>query len=352
MRSPGWVAYAPTMQLVAADLVCPSCLGYVHLFLGCCPACGTERASRLEAATATGPLGAAALLEDDATRRAAHMLVLRYTLRSSSTSSMADLLAAFGVVAGSLAYRAAVAADGSTPALPAGPTTLDGAALVLVEGSLEVRAGRAGRSIATIPLDGILAATPIARGVPAPGAWAGVTLDGRRLLPERLVPAGDLLVTFSSGGAAGQLVLANRRGLLAQTARPDHYAALARWIGILGAAAAEARWVEIGAAAYAGELAGRRPPVVRAASGAGAAAMAAPAAAAAAPAASAPNAMPPIGSSATGDRGPDAGPIAAAEVPPVQGVRAALEELESLRAAGLVTAEEFETKRREILARL
>jgi hypothetical protein len=33
-------------------------------------------------------------------------------------------------------------------------------------------------------------------------------------------------------------------------------------------------------------------------------------------------------------------------------VRAALEELEDLRAAGLVTVEEYEAKRREILARL
>jgi hypothetical protein len=318
------VAYALRMQLVADDLLCPTCHGYVHLFLERCPACGADRAGRFEEAVTSGALGARALLVDEATRRAAHFVVLRYSLRSSGIEPLADVDAAFGVVAGSLTYRASVAADGPTPALPAGATTLDEASAMLAEGSLEVRGGPSGRAIATIPLDHVLAATPIAKGRPAPEAWAGVALGPRRLLPRRPLPGGDLLVTFSSGGAAGQLALANRRGLLAPTARHDHYVTLARWIGLLGAAAAEARWLAVGAEAYASDL-GLRDP---AAGG------------------------PPRAATTAADGAPGTPETPDAPATPRPGVRAALEELEGLRAAGLVTDDEYQAKRHEILARL
>ncbi len=318
------------MQLVIDDLLCPSCEGYVHLFLERCPACGTGRVSRFGQATATGLLGATALLEDEATQRSVHFVVLRYSLRSNSAWSISELEKAFGVVAGSLAYRAAVATDGSTAPRPDGPTSLDGASLVLVDGSLGVRAGPSGRAIVSIPLATVLAATPIVKGIPAAESWAGVALGDRQLLPSRPLPAGDLLVTFSTGEGTGQLSVANRRGILAQTARAEHYITLARWIGILGAAAAEARWLAVGTAAYAAELGlgAPAPPVAAGAIGGRAA-----------------EGAPPLGRAAG-----SAPPVAPAA--PAPGIRAALEELESLRADGLVTAEEYEAKRREILARL
>ncbi len=323
------------MQLVADDLRCPACQGYVHLVLARCPACGTGRDSRLDDVMAGGPVGAGALLEDEATHDLANQVVLRYTLRSSSGRTPGDLAVAFGTVAGSLTYSVEVAADGPTPALPGGPTTLNGASVLLVEGALAVRTGPSGRAIATIPLDAILAATPIVKGVPAPASWTGVVLGDRQLLPARLLPGGDLLVTFSSGGAAGQLSIANRRGLLAPSARPDHYLMLAGWLGILGAAAAEARWQSVGPAAYAAELGLGAPEAARA---------------------TRESTGTPAGAIADLGRVPaaDGGPAIAASgaAGPPSGVRAALVELEDLRGAGLVTDAEYAAKRREILARL
>ncbi len=325
-------AYPLRMQLVVDDLLCPTCSGYVHLFLERCPACGTERRGRFEEAIAAGPLGARALLVDEATRRAAHFVVLRYSLRSRSVDPLADIDAAFRIVAGSVTYRASVAADGPTAVLPAGPATLDVASVLLVDGSLDVRGGPSGRAIATVPLDSVLAATPILKGIPAAEAWAGATLGSRRILERRPLPGGDLLVTFSTPGSAGQLSLGNRHGLLAPTARPDHYQALARWIGILGAAAAEARWTATGPAAYASELglgeAGGGPADTGAAE----------------------PVRPGMGEPSPPHR--DAGATADERSPRSTGVRAALEELEELRAAGLVTPPEYDAKRREILARL
>ena len=322
------------MRIVLDDLLCPSCLGYVHLFLDACPACGAARAGRIDDAATEGTLGAGDLLGDEATAHAAQMVTRRYALRSSGLESVGDLRSAFQLVARSLTYRATVAADGPLAALPSGSTTLDNATLMLVETTLEVRAGPSGRAIAAIPLDHVLAATPIVKGAPAAEAWAGVLLGGRRLLPQRPVPAGDALVTFSGADGAGQLALANRRGLLAPSARPDHYATLTRWIAILGAAAAEARWLAVGVPAYAAELGLLDPGAVEAARGA---------------------ASPAHDGVATGGATTPSGVAGRADsavAAPVSGVRAALEELEDLRAADLVTAEEYEAKRREILARL
>jgi len=340
------------MQLVADDLLCPSCQGYVHLFLDHCPACGTERVSRFGQATATGALGARALLEDEQTQRSVHFVVLRYTLRSSEAWSISELEKAFGVVAGSLAYRTALATDGA--AAGDGPKTLDGARLVPVEGSIAVRAGPSGRAVVAIPFEAVLAATPIVKGIPAAESWAGVALGDRRLLPSRPLPDGDLLVTFSAGGSAGQLAVANRRGLLAQTARPDHYVTLARWIGFLGAAAAEARWLAAGTAAYAAELGLGAPvqPSGRAAAGGASAGGAPDGAEAVARAADLAEAVGGAAEAAPAILSPITTPVPPAVPAPATGVRAALEELEGLRAAGLVTTEEYEAKRREILARL
>jgi len=100
--------------------------------------------------------------------------------------------------------------------------------------------------------------------------------------------------------------VANRRGLLASRARDDHFEALAQWLGVLAAAAAERRWTEVGLPAYLAELG---------------------------PAAGGPaESPPPVGASSS--------------------IQATLVELEGLRAAGLVAEDEYAAKRREILARL
>jgi hypothetical protein len=129
-----------------------------------------------------------------------------------------------------------------------------------------------------------------------------------------------------------RLTVSNRRGLLASKARDEHYENLARWLGVLAAAAAEHRWIEIGLPSYLAELG-------LAAGG--------PDASAAAPSPVIDRTSP---SFATG-------PIAAASGPPLampapSSIQASLVELEGLRTAGLVGADEYAEKRREILARL
>jgi hypothetical protein len=132
--------------------------------------------------------------------------------------------------------------------------------------------------------------------------------------------AGRISGAPGSPGSAGPLHLAvsNRRSLLAAKARDEHFANLARWLGVLAAAAAEQRWTEVGLPAYLAELG---------------------------PAAWGPAGPP----SALADAIADPGSLPAAAP---SSVRARLVELESLRAAGLIAGDEYADKRREILASL
>ncbi len=302
------------MQLVLDDLICPACAGYVHPFLDRCPACGGQRESRYGDAAATGDLGAGALVESDGIRSAVRSVVLRYSLKAMGGPVEDHLADGLAVVAGSLTYRAAVVADGPTSSLPAGATVADTAAVGVDAGAITVVARPAGRTIARIPLAAVVAVTPIVRRLPDAGAWVGPSLGDRRLLEARPL-AGDLLITFATPEAAGQVALENRRGLLATRARSDHYVLLARWIGMLAAAAAEARWTSAGAAAHAVELGLGSRETLRSAAG-------------------------------------DAAPSAGGGPSTVPSVRVALEELEGLRSAGLITDAEYAAKRAQILARL
>jgi len=310
------------MQLAVEDLLCPSCRGYVHPFLACCPACGSARQGRLGDAIAGGDLGVHAIVEDGATHRVVHEVSLRYSHKPHSGQQPTDILSdGFKNVAGAMSYRAAATADGPTSVLPGGAATADTAAVTLANGVLAVMARPAGRALAQLPLESIVAATPIRKGQPAASAWAGLQQGERHVLPRRLLDEGDLLVTFAGRDAAGLVALSNRRGLLVERARPDHYELVARWLGILAAAAAEARWVAIGAEAYAAEL-GLRVADLAAAPGLG----------------PTPAVLP--------------GPDTALAEGPTSAIRPALEQLEELRGAGLVSETEYEAKRREILARL
>jgi len=160
------------MPLVADDLLCTTCEGYVHPFLSACPGCGSQRAGRYGQAIAAGRLGAAANLADEATLRAAAAVAMRYSLRTRMPETVTDVRGAFAVIAESIPYAAAVAADGPTPALPAGNASAGAAKLHLLEGILAVRSGSPARPIAEIPLAAVLAATPIVKGAPPASAWA------------------------------------------------------------------------------------------------------------------------------------------------------------------------------------
>lgn len=279
------------MWLTLDDLRCPQCRAFVHPLLDACPTCGAARPSRRQEA-ATGPIGAVRLAEAPETQRVARNLTVRYTMKVNAigkSGADATLVDAVAHLADALTYR--IAGD-------AVPTT-DDAALALRGGGLVAQVRASGALLAEIPLPAIVG-TAARHGevtlhyAAGPSAGAAVGPAGR---PSA---AGPL-----------RLTVANRRGLLASRARDDHFEALAQWLGVLAAAAAERRWTEVGLPAYLAELGS---------------------------AAGGPAAGGPAGSA----------PVAASP----SSIQATLIELEGLRAAGLVAEAEYAAKRREILARL
>ena len=295
------------MWLTLDDLRCPQCGAFVHPLLDACPTCDTAHPS-LRQEAAAGPIGAVRLAEAPETQRVARDLTLRYTIKVNvvgSSAADATLTDAVTRLADALTYR--VAGD-------AVPTT-DDASVVLRDGSVIAQSRRSGALLALIPLPAIVG-TAARHGEVTVHYSAGPTAEA----------AGEPAGARSTAGAL-RLTVANRRGLLVSRARDDHFQALARWLGVLAAAAAERRWREVGLSAYLAELG---------------------------PAAGGPSGPAPDAgdlSPATGDA-----PVAAPGTRPVAAspstIQAKLVELESLRAAGLVAQDEYAEKRREILARL
>ena len=298
------------MWLTLDDLRCPECPAFVHPLLDACPACGAARPSRRQAAAA-GPIGAARLIEAPETQRLARDLTLRYTIKVNSLGGSepdTTLLGAVAHLADALTYR--IAGD-------VVPTT-DNASLTLREGSLFAQGRPSGTLLAEIPLPAIVGS--VARhGEVMLYYAAGPTAGAASAPPDSPSAAGPLRLTVS-----------NRRGLLASKARDEHFEALARWLGVLAAAAAERRWTEIGLPAYLAELG-------TAAGGAAGVPVVEPAV----PGPAGPAGVP------AGDPVVESAPPAAAA-----SIQASLVALEGLRAAGLVAEDEYSEKRREILARL
>ena len=284
------------MWLTLDDLSCGSCGAYVHPLLDRCPACRAAHASRLVEAAA-GPIGAARLVESPETQRVARNLTTRYTMKVNAVGSSAvdaTLVDAVTHLADALTYR--VGGDAIANA--------DEASVSLRDGVLVIQRRPSGALLGEIPVRAIVGS--VAR-------HGEVTLF-------YVARAGDPAAPSPPPATDGpaRITIANRGGLLAARARDDHYQSLARWLAVLAAADAERRWTDVGLPGYLAELGldtvGANPPAV------------------------------------DGDR-----PAAPAAPPPdrsTQPVQASLVELEGLRAAGLVGAEEYAEKRREILARL
>ncbi len=314
------------MPTTLDDLVCAACGGFVHPFLESCPGCGTTRVARYDDALAQPDLGFRKLREEPRVADRVAEVVLRYTLKHITTTGPGRLHEGLGIILEALPY--AVTVVGPRPA-----SSSQGFAQ-LAPDDLVVEERSPARDVARVQLDGILAIR--ARGnAGGAGSWAGLSALGRHepwSLPD---VDGDLVVTFAVDGAPGRLVLANRRGFTAAKARADHYEIAARGLGILAAAAAEARWIEIGATRHAAEIGLGGPMAADAArpigGGVPAPPVTAPTGPGTTPAAAAP-----------ADRGEAAG----------EAIADALTTLEALRARGLVTETEYADKRREILARL
>ena len=300
------------MWLTLDDLRCPACGAFVHPLLDACPSCGAARPSRREEA-AGGPIGAVRLAEAPETLRLAQNLTLRYTIKVNAIGHSepdATLLSAVAHLAEALTYR--ISGD-------AVPTSED-ARLVLRDGTVLAQGRPSGSLVAEIPLS-VIVGSASRHGEVTLHYAAGSTPARAAGVAGLPAPAGPQRLTVS-----------NRRGLLASKARDEHFENLARWLGVLAAAAAERRWMEVGLPAYLAELG---------------------------PAAGGPVASAAATSSGIGDTGPSSadGPIEASSGPPARepapaSVQASLVELESLRSAGLVADDEYALKRQEILARL
>ncbi|HEY4945263.1 MAG TPA: hypothetical protein VIH94_03845 [Candidatus Limnocylindrales bacterium] len=286
------------MWLALEDLRCAHCGAFAHPLLDACPACDDPRTAR-RAEAAAGPIGAVRLAEAPETLRLAQNLTLRYTIKVNSmgrSEAEATLLTAVAHLAEALTYR--ISGDAVL--------TAEDASLVLRDGTVIAQSRPSRSLVAEIPLAAIV---------------GSASRHGEVTLHYAAGPAAAHVGSApGSPGSAGplRLTVSNRRALLASKARDEHYANLARWLGVLAAAAAEQRWTEVGLPAYLAELG---------------------------PAAWGPAGPP----SALADAIVDPGSLPAAAAPSVQ---ARLVELESLRAAGLIAGDEYADKRREILASL
>jgi hypothetical protein len=287
------------MWLTLDDLRCAQCRAYVHPLVETCPACAAAHQSLVQEA-ALGPVGAVRLVEAPETQNVARSLAIRYTMKVNAignSSASATMVDAVAYLADALPYR--IAGD----ALP----VAENATLALGDRGLIAKARPSGAILAEIPLHAIVGVA--ARRGEVTVYFAPDLLSGPAAKPN---PFG-----------ARSLTVGNRRGLLASKARADHFQDLATWLGVLAAAAAERRWIEIGLPAYLVELG-------PAAGGAGRA----------------------LGTADKARPAVDSPGSAAGLSASQASVQASLVELESLRAAGLLADNEYVEKRREILARL
>jgi len=330
------------MRLKVDDLFCRSCQSYVHPFLDRCLACGEERPSRFE--EAAGDADGPSLLDDPElltkgreTIRAYDLIAHRngvFTLGVKAEAGEGILVPElFDVVASATTYRSYGAGDRSF-------ATGD-ARLGLRSGAVRLRRAAQGDVLVEVQPARVIGSTLLKDGPRSLDRWAGVAFGELRALPEPAASEGSVLVTFADEDGFAQFSVGNRTGLFASRARPDHYLSLSRWLGILAACDAQARWRQIGALAYAAELG----LVARAAA---VPSPAAPGSGVSEPAAGL--STTPAVSMVPGDTA-----TAAMLAPPPaveRSVHQALEQLEALRAAGLVSQPEYEAKRQEILARL
>ncbi len=319
------------MDLALADLVCPDCRSYVHPFLDLCPGCGTARSSWYLAALADGP-DDPSILDDVGLKRAIAEAEMSHSLLAHRSGAIGATTSGTGD-GGASSTALDEAVDGLASSITYRGVGLPGAAEAM---DVAMRAAGSGISLRderghvllTVDPALLLAGTPAPRGTRRLARWSGLSFEGSVELRSPSIDGGGLLLTFRSPTGHQQVAVGNRRGLFANKARAEHYDSLARLLGALAAVAAEARWREIGADAYAVALGLRAVPESGRSPVAGS-----------------------IGREATGDGSSARGLIRPGSGAPAsaRSARERLAELDDLRAANLVTEDEYERKRAEIL---
>ena len=290
------------MQRDPDELFCPRCTSYVHPFLDACPVCGIARTSLYEAATVAPDQGLASLPSNPRVAQDVSEVVLRYFIKLNSASPTASLREGLVSVADALSYRVGVGGDPGAGA--------DRGHVEIGMADFVVRERNPARERLRFPLAAIVAISPAVKGRRA-DTWAGLAFGELRTAAVLPPLDGDLVIAHAAPAGVERVALANNSGLFAPRARPDHYAILGRWLGIVAAGAAEQRWMDAGPGRHAHELG----------------LMAAPT----------------DGRPGPADDAPAAGQPTVLE---------AMRLLEELRSAGLVSDDEYAAKRREILDRI
>ena len=274
--------------------------------------------SRFAAALVAPDVGCARLLRSQALADQVRAVVLRYSLKHNDASAEVPVRDGLAAVGDALAYRVQAAGPRSVSSERA-HFELDEDALVMRERNPSVE-------IVRVPLDTVLAVSHAGPAGRRAGGWKGLAFDRRVDTVAPPAIDGNLVITHAAHTGLGRLALANRRGFLTARARADHYEILARWLAVVAGAAAEARWTAVGPRRHAAQLGlasmleddvgAAALPGLRAAEGS----------------------LPPVPAGGVAER--------------AASVRDALEALEELRTAGLITDDEYAAKRHEILARL
>lgn len=315
------------MQLALADLMCPTCRGYVHPLFDRCPGCGTRRRSHYVDLLRDADLGTGTAAGDPAVVAAATETIRRTTTLDAlhgaffrgrsqpgpDISGNVDAAGMIDFVGGRMTYRARGVPDQREAPIDA--------RIRVVGDALVVSTPRDGRTLISVPAAAVLAASPGAGGIRGARPWDGTWMEGARASLTSVLPPGDFLVVYATERGVASFSLANPSGFFANRPGRAHYEELARWIGLLAVAAAEKRWRGIGVDAYLAELG-----LVTAA-----------------------------GFPVQLPKTETAAPVDRPAVPAAQGARSAREallELEDLRTARLISAAEYEEKRQAILRRL
>ena len=254
----------PAFMTTGTDaLFCSVCSGYVHPFLDVCPTCGAPHVSRYDEARRGESLGLASLpgdpdLRSRATVRTRNNSLVnnrRFPMMSGSPEverdEQADLPELLNDVTGAFQYRMWLGAVHGTA--DAGPSPRPGSGSDPSARPLEPFEAR------LLTEDDRLLVKPMGGGDPIEFALATIrsvgTVRGTPATPPMQPPRGaEVVLTASTPEGQRLLSIGNPGSLFATKARSDHFGILGWWLGVTAGVTAERRWMAVGPARHAAEL--------------------------------------------------------------------------------------------------
>jgi hypothetical protein len=256
--------YPACMTTGTDALFCSVCSGYVHPFLEACPTCGAPHASRYDEALRGEALGLASLPGDPDLRSKAVLRARNNTLVTNrrfpmmsggpevETDEQADLPELLNEVTGAFQYRMWLpAVEGAGPDAGASPGPRMGSdPMARRPEPFEAR---------LMTEDDRLLVKPMSGHEPIEFALATVrsvgTVRGTPGIPATQPPRGaEVVLTAATPEGMRLLCIGNPGSLFATKARSDHFGILAWWLGVVAGVSAERRWMALGPARHAVEL--------------------------------------------------------------------------------------------------